>query len=1339
MTNLTARDRRATVALASVGQRQLWMHDRLFAHDGSYNILLGVRLIGALDEAALERALNLVIARHEPLRTTFSLEDDDVHQVIADTLEVSLPVVRIQAARDEDVWAQLHEALERDGARPFDLAAGPLMRPTLYRVDATTHALTLILHHTVFDGWSVGILLDELGAFYDAVTAGRQADLPALEIQFADFAEWQRERLDSEASRPGLDYWGRQLEGAPRHIALPFDRPAGPGTARRGRIVRATAPVALRAELGTLCRTEHCTLFMVLMSAFAVVLHRYARQSDVLIGTPVAGRTREEFESLIGVFINTVLIRSRVDDTTTFSDLVRLIRTATLDAQTHQDIPFDRVQDLMQRDGGGDRFQLQVLLALQSATPEPKGFGGLDVSLFWGHNGTAKNDLFLNLIDDSAGLRYELEYDCDLFDESTARRLLDSFEVVLEAAAAGPGTPIVVMPILSDDDRSLMARTNATAAPYPSDATVHALFEAQTARTPDRLAVAFGDRRCSYAELNRRANRIAQTLRRHGAGPGMLVGLCVTRSDEMVAAVLGVLKSGAAYVPIDPNYPAERIALVLEDSGAPLLLTEAALAPSLPASRAEVILLEDLDATSEPVAGPEATAEDLAYVLYTSGSTGRPKGVEVPHRAFVNFLVAMQKEPGFSQHDWLLAVTTLSFDIAGLELLLPLVSGGSLTVAPWDAVMDPRQLQALLEGSRITVMQATPITWRMLLEAGWAGNHDLTILCGGEAMPSELAAALRSRCAALWNMYGPTETTIWSLVRRIVDDTIDIGTPIANTDVVVVDDHMQPAPVGVPGELLIGGDGLARGYHGRADLTADRFVAHPIFPVRRAYRTGDLCRWRADGRIDYLGRLDHQVKIRGFRIELGEIETQLAQHQDVRQAVVVAREDRPGDRRLVAYVTVTPGAAPSSEALRAHLARTLPEYMLPSAFVTMHVLPQTPNGKIDRKALPEPTGDVAAVAEAFVAPRTPTEEQLAAVWSQVLEMPRIGTTDNFFHLGGHSLMAIRLFARIRDVMELELPFGLLLQHPTIGALAAAIDQQRGMRSDAPPVSALTALRPTGSRPPIFFTHGIGGEVWSFTALTRHLGDDQPVYGLQPVHDPAGHELSVVDIAGRYIQEIRTVSPRGPYLLGGHCAGAAVAFEMARQLRAAGEDVGLVAVIDYWLVDTIDRRLHVRTVDFLRNLPRWIQDDLVRVSPATVWGRVKSAGRILAAKWRRALTRSEPSDAGPSIDIRDRLGMWRFPDYQVAALERAFKMFQEYKPQPYDGDILLIRARTLPLFPVRVAPDMGWRSIVSGAVTIRDVAGSHETILQEPLVEGVAAVLREQVDRVMSEGTSRSKP
>jgi thioesterase domain-containing protein/acyl carrier protein len=411
--------------------------------------------------------------------------------------------------------------------------------------------------------------------------------------------------------------------------------------------------------------------------------------------------------------------------------------------------------------------------------------------------------------------------------------------------------------------------------------------------------------------------------------------------------------------------------------------------------------------------------------------------------------------------------------------------------------------------------------------------------------------------------------------------------------------------------------------------------------------------------------------------------------------------------------------------------------MVPGAFVTLDALPQTPNGKIDRKALPDPTGDVLAETSTFVAPRTPTEVQLAAVWSDVLELPRVGTTDNFFHLGGHSLMAIRLFARIRESLGVELPFGLLLQRPTIGALAAVIDQQRGVENAAPPVSALTPLRPTGSRPPIFFTHGIGGEVWSFTALTKHLGEEQPVFGLQPVHDASGQELSIVDLARRYVQEIRTVSPHGPYMLGGHCAGAAVAFEMARQLRAAGQDVGLVAVIDYWLVDTIDRRLRVRVADFLRNLPRWIQDDLVRVSPATVWGRVKSAGRIMSAKIRRAFDRSQTGGDAPRIDIRDRLGMWRFPDYQVAALERAFRMFQEYKPEPYDGDILLVRARTLPLFPVRLAPDMGWGSLVKGTVTIRDVAGSHETIMHEPLVAGVAAVLREEVDRVMTRDTGRA--
>jgi amino acid adenylation domain-containing protein len=1071
---------------------------------------------------------------------------------------------------------------------------------------------------------------------------------------------------------------------------------------------------------------------MVLMAGFAALLHRYSRQDDLLVGTPVAGRTRHEFEPLIGFFVNTVLIRSQLDDTLTMRGLLGSVRASALAAQTHQAVPFDRVSDLVAADRTRDRTPLpQVMLALQSATPEVTGFGGLHASLFWVHNGTSKYDLFLNVEDDSAGLRLGLEYDADLFDAGTADRLLDSYEVVLASVAHQPDQRVRDIPVLSRSDADLLDRVNNTAAPEPAETTVHAMFERQAATTPDRVAVVCGTEEWTYAALDRRASQIAMTVRARGITPDSLVGICLERSMDMVAAVLGVMKAGGAYVPLDPSYPADRLAAILADSKAALILTSATLRATLPASSAEVVCL-DGDQTVSPASDVETrilpvTERNLAYVLFTSGSTGRPKGVAIEHRAIATFIAWAHAVFSPSQLAGVLFGTSICFDLSAFELFVPLTAGGTVIVA--GTALD---LPTMPARNRVTLVNTVPSVMAELLRGPGMPASVSTINLAGEPLPESLVEAIGRSApqATVYNLYGPTETTTYSTFTRVAPgEKVTIGAPIAFTRVYVLDGHGHRVPPGVPGELFIGGRGVARGYYGRPDLTSERFVADPFVADQgaRMYRTGDLCRWRADGVLEYLGRLDHQVKIRGLRIELGEIEAVLARHPGVEQAVVVARAFETGDQRLVAYVTARDGQGPSPDVLRAQAAAALPAYMVPATFVLLDRMPLTPNGKVDRKALPDPSSSPTENDRPSTEPMTPTEIALAGIWRDLLRVPRIGTDENFFHIGGHSLMAIRLFARIRESFGVELPFGLLLQQPTIGELAKTLDRHATPEGAPDARSALISLRATGHRPPLFFTHGVGGEVWTFRAVTEHLGDDQPVYGLQPVAHEQG-ALTVETVAAKYIDEILSVAPNGPYLLAGHCAGAALAFEMARQLRAAGKDVGLVAAIDYWFFDTSDRRPSARAAAFIENLPRWVADDLSQVSPATILGRIRSKVRLA---WARISRLSSPADTGP-VDIRDQLGMWRFPDYQVAALAQTFAMFQAYRPGTYDGDLLVIRARTLPLFPVKqAAPDMGWSRVVHGHLTMKLVRGSHETLLQEPLVAGVAAVIRTAIDDVIS--------
>ena len=771
-----------------------------------------------------------------------------------------------------------------------------------------------------------------------------------------------------------------------------------------------------------------------------------------------------------------------------------------------------------------------------------------------------KFDLTLNAWSDGPRVGLLLEYKADLFDAGTARRMLEHLRIVLEAMGAGPDQPIGTLPLLTPAEREqIVGEWNRTEAPYPLDSCLHELIEAQVERTPDRVAVEFEGQTLTYGELDGRANQLAHVLVERGAGPGVLVGVCLERSLEMVVALLGVLKTGAAYVPLDPTYPKDRLAFMLEDSGTRVLITQDHLAGEVPAGGASLLRLdaeaaEIARASARPVGGA-VTPDSLAYVIYTSGSTGRPKGVAVHHRGVVNLLGAMQREPGLTAADVLLAVTTLSFDIAGLELFLPLTVGARVVLCPRHVATDGAALGRALRATGATVMQATPATWQMLVDAGGEGLEGLRILCGGEALPRPLAEALLARAAEVWNLYGPTETTIWSTAHRVGPHRgpVPIGRPIANTRVYILDRRGQPAPVGVVGELCIGGHGVARGYLNRPELTAERFVADPFAGEAgaRMYRTGDLARYRPDGTLEYLGRLDHQVKVRGFRIELGEIETALAEYPGIRQAVAVARDGA----RLVAYVVPGRPEPGLADSLRAHLRRRLPEYMVPSTFAVLDALPLTSNGKVDRLRLPTPEPARPAAA---VAPETPLEQSIVEVWREVLERPDVGVDDNFFDLGGHSLLAVRMLDEVARVCGRRLPVSTLFTGATIRQLVAAMREQG---EDG--VQLLTPIQAGGGRTPFFFLYGdwLGGGFYC-RALARQVGPDQPFYVFHPWGRDGGAVPPTIEaMAEEYLRALRAVRPTGPYLLGGYCVGGLIALEMAQRLRAEGEQVDFLLAIE----------------------------------------------------------------------------------------------------------------------------------------------------------------------------------
>jgi amino acid adenylation domain-containing protein/FkbM family methyltransferase len=1051
--------RRSGPTVLSFAQEQIWLLDQLVPDSPAYNIVDVIVIRGGYDAPAMKRALEELLRRHDVLRTAFPHNDGQVNPVVLPRIDVVLPELDLRALpaqQREREWTRL---VREEGRKHFDLSRAPLLRAAVVHASAREHKLLLTIHHIVADEWSMELIQQEVSQLYEAFSGARPCTRADLPIQYADYAGWQRDWLQGEVLERQIAYWTNELREPPQLLALPTDKPRPPRATFRGATEYFALPKELLERLEVLGRQEQATLFMTLEAGFAALLHRFTGQDDILIGTPITGRTHAETQQLIGCFLNTVILRAQFTDQQDFRSLLQQVRARTLGAFAHADLPFARLVAELSPERDPSRtplFQVMFILHDPGAVSQ--------VAKVSGHreleNGTSKFDLTLYVSETESGLEGLMEYSTELFEAETIRRLCKCYGVLLEALASEPGRSICRAPILDDVDRRqlLMAWNNTGSSRRGRELCLHQMFERQAAQTPDRVALVFEERSLTYGELEHRANQLARHLTAVGVGPDVLVGLYVERSLDMVVGLLGILKAGGAYVPLAPSFPPDRLAYMMADSGMRVLVTHRGLDKTLRGLPATVIHLERVrDALAKH--GAEAPApslsnpEHLAYVLYTSGSTGMPKGVAIPHSAIVNFLLSVQREPGLTAGDTLLAVTTLSFDIAALEVFLPLVTGAKVVIASDEEALDPTLLMQRLHECACTVMQATPATWRALINAGWSGSAKLKALCGGEALPPELAQALVSRCAELWNMYGPTETTVWSTLHRIrvADGTVPIGHPIANTQVYVLDAHRELVPAGVVGELYIGGDGLARGYLHRPELTRERFVSNPFTPDARLYRTGDLARWLPGGLLECLGRTDHQVKLRGYRIEPGEIEAVIARHPAISEVVVTAREDVPGDKRLVAYVVADSAPANLVHQLRALLRAALPEYMVPVHFVGLGALPLTPNGKIDRKALPAPSREDASAATDFIAPRSETQKSVAAIWSELLKVPAIGIHDNVFHLGAHSLLAMRALLQIRETLGVDLPLRNLFERPTVAGLAEMVDGLKWVRnSDALP-------------------------------------------------------------------------------------------------------------------------------------------------------------------------------------------------------------------------------------------------------------------------------------------------
>jgi amino acid adenylation domain-containing protein len=1039
---------------ASFGQRALWFHDQLEPGSCAYNLVFSYRFSGELDVQLMEQSINQIVARHEVLRTVFEAVDGRPVQNILPVMTIGLEVIDLsnlvaESLQDSEVRRFAGVLAEQS----FDLTRGPLLRLALLRLASNEYVFFLAVHHIVFDGWSIGVFSRELSQIYNSLRSGKPCPFPELRIQYADFSMWQRERLRDANLQNSLSYWKTQLDNLPT-LMLPIKRVQHiPERASGGREEFEVSD-ELMDLLRSLANRSGTTLFMVLLTAWKVALYRYTGQTDITIGTPVAGRNHPAVEELIGYFLNLVVLRSDLSGDPTVHELLDRIRRVCIDAFSHQDVPFEKlVEELRPTRHVTTNPLVQATFALQNNPKQSLNLTGIAVRDLDISAGVARPfDLHLYMIEEETCLRGYVSYNKNLFETDTVRRLIDHLKNLLKAIAANQDQRISAFPMMTDEEtHQLLVEWNDTKTDYAKEKCIHELFEAQVEKTPDAIAITFENHQVTYRGLNQRANQLAHYLRRRGVRPDDLVSLFMERSPEMVIAILGVLKAGGAYLPIDPNLPAERIQFLLTDAQVELILTQDKLQAALGDFSGEVFCLDNdrsnLSDENQENPRPTALGHHAAYVIYTSGSAAVPKGVINIHDGLRNRIQWMQQNYRLSALDRVLQKTPYTFDVSVWEFLWPLTSGASLVLAQPGGQRDSAHLVELIKSWQITTLHFVPSMLGIFLqEPGFEQCSSLRqVFCSGEALSYEVQQNFFERSAAvLHNLYGPTEASIdvtaWQCRRDYAAKVVPIGRPIANTQIYILDEYLVPVPIGVVGEIHIGGDGLARGYLNQPELTAEKFIYHSFNgePARRLYKTGDLARYLPDGNIEFLGRVDNQVKIRGYRIELGEIEAVLAQHPSIQHAVVLAREDSPGERRLVAYVVTAPGTTTSATELRSALRQKLPDYMLPSAIVLLDSLPLTPNGKLDRKALPAPDQNRPELDETYTAPRTPTEDILAKIWAEVLKIEKVGIQDNFFNLGGHSLLATQVVSRIRDPFQMDIPLRTLFEKPTVEELAIAI-------------------------------------------------------------------------------------------------------------------------------------------------------------------------------------------------------------------------------------------------------------------------------------------------------------
>jgi len=1314
------------IAPATEPQVEIWTSCLIGGADANraYNECFSLALTGIFNATAMMFALQEMVNMHEALRTVFSADGASI--CVYKEVMLDIDFKDLSSFNAAERQTKIDEYNKHLVTTPFDLVTGPLFKTAVFKLTENEHLLTFVAHHIVCDGWSIGIMMQDLSKLYSAYAKKQTIKLPAPPL-FSQYAVDQMLQNETGLNKETELFWQDQFMGSSHLMDIPTDFPRPALRTYKSHREDLILDGALANDVKKLAKTNGASFVTTLLAAFEVFMKQVTGQEEIIVGLPAAGQPATDNFRLVGHCVNLLALRSYPKSNISFRTYLKQRRSEVLDAYEHQLYTFGSLLKKLNLARDASRLPLvPVMFNIDMGLDDDVDFYQLHHKLISNPREYENFEIFLNIAGHEESPTLEWSYNTQLFKPETIKKMMDSFEFLLREIVKDPD--VLIGNILSMDAAELthqLVEWNNTACDYPKDTPLHQLISEQAAKAPEKTAITFNGKAITYKELNERANQLAAILTENGIKKGDKVAFSMDRCAELVISMLAIMKAGGVYIPLDPIFPINRINYMIADSAAVILLTSAAYKGKYE-STAKELVLEDVWETIDnyPTADPEITVkgEDLVYILYTSGSTGMPKGVQIAQHNLVNFLYSMQKEPGLTANDKLLAVTTISFDIAGLELFLPLLTGAEIILADAATAKDGRALLELISAQGATVMQATPYTWRIMLEAGWDKSTAIKAICGGEALPAELAERILTCASSLWNVYGPTETTIWSTVKEITDTNhITIGRPIDNTFIYILDNFRRPLGVGIPGEIYIGGEGVAKGYLNRAELTAEKFVADPFAPIPGAkmYNTGDLGRFMADGEIECLGRVDAQVKIRGYRIETGEIEYNLVNNTNVKEAVVLAKPDSFGIDKLVAFVVVDNLPENVSEATQVAnwkeiLKGFVPDYMVPDNFVIVPAMPLTPNGKVDKKALAKQGVLITDAGNSFVAPRTDVEQMVANIWKEYLGIEKIGVYDNFFELGGHSLIAVQVMTRIEKETGKRLPLAALFETSTVEKLALMLQ----LDGKSITWDSLVPIKPKGSKMPLYMVHGAGLNVLLFNTLAVNMDADQPVFGLQAkgldgIEEPLD---SIEDIAAHYIQSIMQQNPHGPYALAGYSFGGIIAFEMAKQFEALGKEVKMVAMFDTYAYRT----------------PHYD-------SPLT---KIAKRARFFSSKMLYLLTskggiKDTVAEKQTSVKRRLKRMYWRmrygkeqkqegFFGYSNKIDEMNNYAERRYQLKPYNIVVDVFRAENR-TFYMDDFEFLGWKPYALKGVRVHPIPGEHNTIFKAPNDKLFAQILQNCLD------------